>query len=1358
MVIRAANQKVQLMKTRLAITRWFMVLWSAFATTAVFGQVTRTWTGLGDGVRLANATNWSPIGLLSGLPGDTGQWDGVTKSNLVITVGTESLPNTGLGSHGFDLVLTPNQTNSVQIISSVAVSFGLGVFGITNNSPNSSLTLGDFTANNLRIITRPAGSSHGLVNNSTAPAIINPSVEWLAGGGVGYTYDFSGTGDWIVNNDLVPDNFTSGSNPIQVDGPGTVFWTTGKTGAYAPNSPLGAITINGGALVIKSSGLFTGSANQAIVNNGKFIFDAAGYAQTISGSISGSGLLIVTNNGTLTLSGPSTYTNRTILSGGELIVNGPENGTNGPLGLGGTILFSGGTLGFGVNNVFDYSSRFGTAAGQPYSFDTGGQNVTFATGLTSAGSSLNKIGAGTLTLAGANTYTGSTTVNAGTLVFQGSKSGAGIITVANGATLGVTGNGAQVTPGTLTVGTSSGATLEFNNATSTTTAPMAAGTILSGGTITVNVNSGTFAVGQSYPLLSWTSGTPNFILGTLSGFIGNLSTVGNTLRLNVTGTAYKWTGKMNGDWDFVTSSNWTQNGGETLFAPGGPVLFDDTAPGTTDVIIKAQVQPTAITVNNSSLTYSMTSSAGNAIAGSTGLTKTGTGTLTMAGGFNFYTGVTTLNGGTLSVGALANGGSASDIGAANSGAGNLVLNGTLRYAGSGGSVDRLFTLGTNAVIDSSGSGALDLNNSGSLAYLGNGPRALTLQGANLDANIFAAKLADNGGVTSLTKSGTGRWILTGSNTYSGVTTIAAGLLQVGAGGASGSLGSGNIINNGVLNFNRTGTLSISGGISGTGAVTNDGAGTVVLVGNNVYSGGTTINAGTVQVGIGGSIGTLNADSAVVDNGTLIFNSTAPMTFNAGSTISGTGQLIKRGSGLLKLLGTETYTGGTTIDAFTQLQIGQGNTSSFAATGTITNNGTLILIPTADGLFGFTNNIIGSGNVVKDVNDANTGDTVLLGTNTYTGGTLIRGRGIILGDGFTPFAGTIVGKVVFTNSATLTNTYRWLGFNHPENFTFTNNIVGSATGLAVLDSGAVYQYSDSTVTLTGSNTYPGGTFILAGKLQVGNGGTNGSIGTGPVFFNLGSAIIFNRSDSYSFSGNILQEGSVIKTGAGILTLSGYLGYTGTTTVSNGTMMINGENTAAATFVYGGGLGGTGTLSGPVTLKPGTMLLPGASIGTLTINSNLSIGGNLAIEVNKSLSQSNDFVAVNGALTNTGTGTVVVTNLGPALAVGDTFTLFNKPLTNGAAMTIIGARANWVNNLAVDGSIRVSSIVPPPALNFTNSGNSLQFSWTDSLNNFRLQTQTNLMSTNWVDYPGGATNPVAVPIDPTKGSVFFRLVSP
>ena len=1358
---------LQLMKTRLAILKLIVGGCSAFASMAVFGQTTYTWTGAADGTNLATAGNYTTNGTTpavtvpNGTYGDTLQFDNRTNVDVVASYTSAGWPGTGFGTLGVNLVLTTNQTNSVQIISSTFQSPNMAINNITINGPGGAFKLGggDGTREFV-IIARPAGVVHDWINNSANPAVIAPNVGFQAGGGATYVIVFDGTGGWRVTNTLANANNTG--TLLAKAGSGTWYWN----GPSTPGLPLGGgspinspMTLDGGSVVLQWNN--TKINNIAIQNNGTLLEYDAPTNQTLNGIISGTAPLQV-NNGTLTLSNPwSDFTGDILLSGGELIVSGPENpGVSGPLGVTNTISFNGGTLGFSVDNVFDYSSRFSTAAGQAYSIDTGGQAVTFtnAAGLGGTGTTLTKLGDGTLTLACTSSYSDLTTVSGGRLVFQGSKTGSGGITVADGAALGIIESSTQVTPGTLTLGTSTGATLEFNNVTNTTTAPLAAGTLSSTGTVTININSGTFVIGQCYPLLSWTSGSaPAVSLGSVPGTTGFLSTNGNTIQFCATALTPVWTG--------ANSGNWSDPGNWTTYFDFAPVLFDDTASGATSVTVDLPVHPAGVTVNNSAKTYSIASSGGNNIAGGSGLTKGGSGTLTLSGGANTYLGITTISGGTVSVSTLTNGSSASDIGSASSAAATLVLNGgALQYTGGAVSINRLFTLGTSGgTIDASGSGALDLNNTGSIAYSGTGARMLTLTGTYTGANTLAAVLADNGGATALTKKGAGTWVLSATNGYSGETTIAAGTLQIGTGGASGSPGSGNITNNGALIFNRTGTLTVSGTVSGNGSVAKDGNGTVILAANNSYAGGTTINAGTMQVGNGGATGQLNGAGPIVDNGTLIFNSTGAFSLAGyNAVISGTGNLIKRGSGVLKIIGNNTYTGWTTIDAGATLQVCEGNQGQLLSL-VITNNGTLKLDRQDFGVFGYSNNIVGAGRVVKDVNNTNPGDVTLAGTNTYAGGTIIAGGGIILGDGVTPGAGTISGNVVFTNSAAMFDAFRWLAFNHPEDFIFSGDIVGAVTGSSAINSGAVYQSGAGTVTLTGNNTYPGGTFIFSSKLQVGDGGTSGSIGTGPVFFDLGGVLIFNRADSFTFSGDILQEGSVVKIGAGTLTLSGYNGYTGTTTVSNGTMIINGENTAAATFVYGS-LGGIGTLSGPVTLASETTLAPGASVGsvgTLTINNDLAIGGNLAIEVNKSLSPSNDLVLVSGVLTNTGTGTLTVSNLGPALAVGDKFTLFSQHVQNGAALTVTGAGATWANNLAVDGSITVTA-VSRPTLTCTQAGNRLQFSWNTSFGSFRLQAQTNSLSTglgtNWVDYPGGGTSPVTVPMDATKATVFFRLVSP
>src|SRR5271165_6292706 len=153
------------------------------------------------------------------------------------------------------------------------------------------------------------------------------------------------------------------------------------------------------------------------------------------------------------------------------------------------------------------------------------------------------------------------------------------------------------------------------------------------------------------------------------------------------------------------------------------------------------------------------------------------------------------------------------------------------------------------------------------------------------------------GTGQLTKTGSGALVLIGTNTYSGGTTISAGTLQIGNGGTSGSI-VGNVADNGTLAFDRSDAVTFSGVISGTGSLVQLGSGTLVLTGNNTYTGGTTISAGTLQIGNGGTTGSITGN--VTDNGTLAFDRSDAVTF-AGA-ISGTGSLAQLGSGTLTLTG------------------------------------------------------------------------------------------------------------------------------------------------------------------------------------------------------------------------------------------------------------------------------------------------------------------------------------------------------------------------------------------------------------------------------------------------------------------------
>ncbi len=607
---------------------------------------------------------------------------------------------------------------------------------------------------------------------------------------------------------------------------------------------------------------------------------------------------------------------------------------------------------------------------------------------------------------------------------------------------------------------------------------------------------------------------------------------------------------------------------------------------------------------------------------------------------------------------------------------------------------------------------MSLNNPGQIVLSDVGPRVLTLDGFNGDTNTLAAALGENGGATSLAKLGFGTWILTGSNTYSGGTTISIGSLQVGNGGSSGALGSGNVVLNNYISslvFNRSGALTV-GTITGYGSVTNNGSGTVILPGDNTYFNGTTINAGALQIGSGGAAGSLPLYGNVTDNATLIFNSTG--SHNLSGVISGTGQLIKRGSGLLKLLGNNTYIGITTIDSGAVLQVGELGLGATMASPAIIDNGTFILAAV-----NATNsaNISGTGLLVKRISNVqNQGPVTLTGTNTYAGGTFIEGGTLVIGDGAMPGAGSIVGNVVLNPDNDFSHTCG-IDFNRPDDLTFGGNITGV---------GQLMKDGTGTLTLTGTLFYfyfTGPTTINAGTLQIGNGGTSGSL-FGNVTDN--GTIAFNHADSVNFGGVISGSGSLVQQGTGTLIL---------------------PNTGSLTIDSGG------------TLAPGGV----GSVGTFNAAGGLTISGRVFATLNKALSPSNSVVSVTGVINNSG-GTLKLVNVGPNLLAGDKFTIISGPVVGGASMTIVSPGFTVANNLALDGSVTVLSVgvLPPARITPTISGGRFILSWPAASKGLDLQMQVDPLTAglgaNWVTIPEtDSVNSYTNALNNGSVTVFYRL---
>jgi len=189
------------------------------------------------------------------------------------------------------------------------------------------------------------------------------------------------------------------------------------------------------------------------------------------------------------------------------------------------------------------------------------------------------------------------------------------------------------------------------------------------------------------------------------------------------------------------------------------------------------------------------------------------------------------------------------------------------------------------------------------------------------------------GTGSLTKQNTGTVTFTGTNAYSGGTTISAGTLQLGNGGAGGSI-AGDVTDNATLSFNRSDSYSFSGTISGTGSVEQNGTGSTTLTATEAYTGATTVNAGTLLVN--GSIST-SSGLTVNTGGTVGGTGTLPTTVISGGTLApgnSIGTVTVQGS--LSFSPTSTYL----------VEISPTANDRTNVTGTATLDGTVNVIPQA----------------------------------------------------------------------------------------------------------------------------------------------------------------------------------------------------------------------------------------------------------------------------------------------------------------------------------------------------------------------------------------------------------------------------
>ncbi len=775
-----------------------------------------------------------------------------------------------------------------------------------------------FGTNSAVTMTNAAGATLDL--NS-----FNETIGALAGGGTLGGNVTMGSGNLTVGQGTTASTFggvISGTgNLTQTGTSGTLTLTNADT--YS-----GSTTISGGTLQLGTgaTGLDGSLPNTtSLADNGVGVIYNIFGNQTAAYNITGTGTLTKQGAGTLTLTGNNSYAGSTTLNGATLNV-----GSAGAIGTAGTLNFTGGTLQYSAANQTDYSGRFSQAAGQFYNIDTNGQNVSFATGLTSTGAStLHKFGAGTLTLNGA-TYS-----------VQDYFGSGGTTVLSTGTTLNTTGYSSIGQAGT------DNSTLTLNGAASFLVSGDFNVSDLSGSNGVLNINSTATVKGiTTYIGKSGTAtGTVNQMGGTYTQTGGGdfrIGGAGSAADVAATGTYNLSGGTLNTGGNFQVGAF----GKGTLTQTGGTV----NSPGYTD---SGRFAGSVGLIDVEGGTFNQSNASTKLFAGEQGtgtITVGGTGTIVSKGGVTEANdtagqGTVNLNGGTLNTAYVVKG--------TGSGGGVLNLNGGTLQANAA-STTFLTGVTTNVL---AGGAILDTNTFNDTATV---------------AFLHAGTGVDGG----FTKNGTGTLTLTNAgNTFTGPTVVNAGTLAL-----TGALNAGAKLNtSSSVTINNGGTISVVGDnnylssipgsivttINTGGTLTEGDNATTVHLGPLALAGGTLASNATAPTGDALTYGTWNLDKGVTAGGTtststisannLALTQTGGTTFNVASgatngpdlLVSGTiGQptgvtntaLIKTGAGTLTLSNTNTYTSGTTVNGGTLVLAHSGADGS--GTLTVNSSGTV----------------------------------------------------------------------------------------------------------------------------------------------------------------------------------------------------------------------------------------------------------------------------------------------------------------------------------------------------------------------------------------------------------------------------------
>ncbi|MEI6486236.1 MAG: autotransporter domain-containing protein [Sphingomonadales bacterium] len=618
-----------------------------------------------------------------------------------------------------------------------------------------------------------------------------------------------------------------------------------------------------------------------------------------------------------------------------------------------------------------------------------------------------------------------------------------------------------------------------------------------------------------------------------------------------------------------------------------------------------QAQGGTIDTNGLAATFS------GSFSGPGALTKMGTGTLTLTGA-NSYAGGTALNAGTIAVGnnaALGTGaltmaaGTTLQAGAANLAVGNAI---GLTGAASIDVAGQVLTLsgvisgrGPLSVIDSAAAATDALILSGTNSYTGGTTVSGTTLQVAADANMGAAA----GGLT-----------LTGATLRSTASFASGRAVTLGTGGGS-------------FNVAPSTILTLNGVVSGTG-LTKVNSGTLALNGANSYTGGTALNAGTIAVGNNAALGT------------------GALTMAAGTT-------LQAGAAGLSVANSIGMAGGGTVDVAGQV---------LTLAGVISGTGPLAVIDSA----------------------AAAGDALILtGANSYTGGTSVSGTTLqVAGDGnlgaaaggLTLANGTLRTTASFTSARTVSLGAGGGSVDVAPSTSLTLTGVVSGTSLTKANSGELV--------LNAANSYTGGTALNGGTITVNN---NAALGTGTLTTAAGTTLNFGTNaltlanavslggattvstgaNTATLSGVVSGTGALTKTGSGILNMTGASSYTGATTVSAGTLNVTGALASAVTVQTGAAITGNGTV-GALTVQSGGAVSPGGVGTTDTVTLNVTGAGSLAGTYTVHFTPTgNDRITAGGAMTVGGTLAALPTG---------TYLNFNQVFTVASGSSLTGSFAS------------------------------------------------------------------------------------